>query len=516
MLFTTALSACATRNLDSSRHPVQNGHLFQPPIVNLIEYASVEARSHNDNRLALAVAISGGGQRAGNLGVGALLGLEKVAYLDGENNVLQEVDYFSTVSGGGMAAAAYFSSFYSHAKLAAESAAPYSFAQAMQTRDEKLSSVCQSKRLLDFYRQTLESRPKQTTDPCLRRHLERGYHGNIASALLNPKVIFTNFDRGDVLEQAFATELLAGNWLEFNGQRQMTLREVFPKASTVTSIRLPMWIANATVLENGAVFPFTPDILEIYEINEYVHRMQYVRRDTGLENENFYYDVPLSLGLTASGNFPSLIAPQTLGASYDAPRNPYLHLIDGGVSDNLGIHTAISLLENRVNDDLKKVLIVIDAYPGEFSPYSRSKGGPNFLNVYRKLPNMPLNGARGRARQTLASFDLRPDSHVIYLSFDDLYRPMDGDLHEEDPSKVAQLFDELQNYYSVVGTAQASISKVRADNPDLESPFELARKVKTSYNITEEEQDFLIAVGKYIVDSNEERIADALKSSRSQ
>lgn len=72
------------------------------PAVNLNEYKSVQDR---DNRIqnpniALGVAISGGGSRAQFFSMGILLGLEEIQEDNSSRNFLNEIDYFSTVSGG--------------------------------------------------------------------------------------------------------------------------------------------------------------------------------------------------------------------------------------------------------------------------------------------------------------------------------------------------------------------------------------------------------------------------------
>ena len=77
------------------------------PEFDLGEMPSQNRRPAQDPSLALAIAISGGGHRSANFGVGVLTGLEKIG-------VLKEVDYISTVSGGGFAAAAYIDTLLDH------------------------------------------------------------------------------------------------------------------------------------------------------------------------------------------------------------------------------------------------------------------------------------------------------------------------------------------------------------------------------------------------------------------
>src|SRR6187402_95381 len=72
------------------------------PAVSLNDYKSVQERNtrfQNPN-IALGIAISGGGSRAQFFSMGVLLGLEEIQENYQQRNFLNEIDYFSTVSGG--------------------------------------------------------------------------------------------------------------------------------------------------------------------------------------------------------------------------------------------------------------------------------------------------------------------------------------------------------------------------------------------------------------------------------
>lgn len=504
------MSGCATR-LENNVHPYRD-HMFQAPLAEIDQYKSTQARPVNEPELSVAVAISGGGERAANFAAGVLLELENIPMNKPDRNALQELDYFSTVSGGGMAVAAYYSALYSHIDIQNKKRESFSFNRAMEPTGDDLATNCRKANFAEYYAGF--DKAQQITDPCLRRHLERGYHGNIASALFRLKTLFSNLDRGDALENTFARELAGENW---NG-KQLKLGELFVPTDGAILPTYPQWLTNATVLENGAIFPFTPDILDTYHVSSYTHKMESVSKADDTSHFDFALQTPLSLGLTASGNFPSLITPQTLKSDQDQTiidgqnkRNGFIHLIDGGVSDNLGLFTALSVL-SRENPPVKhKVLIVIDAYPGNFSPYSRYEGGPNFLTVYSKLSELPLDGVRGRAREYIRQAGESVGVKVFYLSFDELYRPGKNNPYVEDPQAVAQLFEEIRRYYPVATALETDQTMLTLKQENLDkSPFQIARKVKTSYNITRAEQEFLIAVGRYLVAQSQDGIKAAM------
>jgi len=498
------LCSCSTQ-APSNIHPYTEGAMFQAPVININNYKSVHSRPENQAGLAAMVAISGGGERAANLGLGVLAGLESIKFPNSGRNALQEIDYFSTVSGGGMTVATYLSGLYSHLSYyGAESNKSFSFKKALYSSGKNVKTECKRKNVKAYYNSF--DRKKQVVDPCLRRHLARGYHNNIVKTLLKPKLIFTKLDRGDVLESAFSKEVLGGEWNSYD----LRLGDLFVSKDSSKSPQYPQWTANATVFENGVIFPFTPQILAEYKISGYLHELIAIKK--GEEDYiEFASNVPLSLGLTASGNFPSLIAPQTLTADHDK-NNRFIHLVDGGMSDNLGLTTAMSILDQEDKSRPKrKVLIVIDAFSDSFSPYSKYKHGPLATQVYTKLPDMPLNGQRGGIKERLEQFERGTGTKVFYLSFDDLYCRGKHDPHKEDPVCAEKLFEQLNAFYMNDDSAinKTNTLKIQQRNEG-KSPFEIARGIETSYNITTTEQNFLIAVGQYLLAKNANKIKAAM------
>ena len=498
------LSACATQS-PSNIHPYTEMGLFQAPIININNYKSVHRRPENLADLAAVVAISGGGERAANLGLGVLAGLESIKLSKSGRNALQEIDYFSTVSGGGMAVATYFSGLYSHLSFyGAESNRSFSFKKALNSSGENAKINCKSRNVKAYY-STFE-RSKQIVDPCLRRHLARDYQNNLVKTLMSPRMLFTRIDRGDILESAFSKEVLGGQWNQYN----LRLGDLFVSKNSSKRPQYPQWAANATVYENGVIFPYTPQILAEYKISGYIHDLRAVEK--GAEDYiEFASNVPLSLGLTASGNFPTLIAPQTLESDHDN-NNQFIHLIDGGMSDNLGLTTAISILDQEENNRHKrKVVIVVDAFSDSFSPYSKYQHGPLATQVYTQLPDMPLNGQRGGIKERLLHFERGTGTKVFYLSFDDLYCRGKHDPHKEDAVCAQKLFERLDAFYLNDENAikKSSTLKIQRRNEG-KTPFEIARGIETSYNVKTTEQQFLIAVGQYLLAINANEIKAAM------
>lgn len=373
------LYGCSTRKkTEVEKFTIDN----QTPAITLDAYKDVEDRvgvnsSQQNKNLTVVVAISGGGHRAGNFGVGVLKALENIKYNNKTYDVLKEVDYLSTASGGGIAAGAYIASLYDH-----NSSEPYSFSKKVLNNTNKI-----------------------------KRNLERGYHNDLAKALIRIKTI-GNSDRGDYLEKEFDEKILGAAYR--TDSKSITLGDIFIEKDKISLPKFPIWIANATIYENGSIFPFYPAAFEEYGVTQYTHNIEEVNEITD------YGQIPLSIGLKASASFPIGIPATTLGSNRDE-NNGFIHLFDGGLADNLGVSTAIQLLE--ISKRKKKVLIVVDAYKGNTEPFSKSEGSPTMLQIYNRATSISLDTWRIRHKWLVDNLikGIKNDGEeieVIYLSFE--------------------------------------------------------------------------------------------------
>ncbi len=410
-----SLAACATR---SAKIELGDAWPAEEPTIHLNAYESVQRRPGQRSDIALAVAISGGGMRAGNFAAGVLKALESVQVPGpggSRSNLLREVDYFSTVSGGGMAAGSYITHLLEYRRQHPEdrNAAGFSFSQRGH------ASPSESGR-------------------SWREALAKNYQASIAGSFFNP-LMMTNLDRGDILEGR-----LDENVLGLNDGKSLTLREVFvPKGGGTPQV--PYWITNGTIYENGAIFPFTPDILATYHINGYKHRM----RNHPLDDP---YDLPLAVGLKTSASFPVAIPATTLKSSRD-PKNPRLYLLDGGVADNLGTVTALRLLHQ--DKAPRKILIVIDAYNGHVEPFSKAGALPGMTHTALRTTSISLDSAHQRVRNMLAVTAAQASVKYAVIDFHQAVRKQESastvvnehaasKMHESDmsPQSIQAVFNQ--------------------------------------------------------------------------
>ncbi len=367
------------RNTD---YPAAKSHnkilISSPPGVDLSQYQSVENRAHQRPDIAIAIAASGGGYRAANLTAGVLMGLEKITDPNLRGNLLEEVDYFSTVSGGGFGVGYYIASLKDFIQTHGQSspfAAQFSFVNTMNNLTE-------------------------------HNPLDTDYTGEL----------FFGDNRGQQIEQSFADNILRTK------TGTLKLNDIFiPRDHNPAEVQLPYWVTNSTVYQNAALFPFTPNVLKKYGINRYEYNNKfYTVRDTG--------DIPVAIGMAASSSFPFALTPTTLGSNQCGfTQHCYLQLLDGGLSDNLGVYTALDLL--RQDPAKTKILIVIDAYAGEDQPFSKEAAPPADTTLFWRIMDIGTDASRQLVKRNINTmardelcFNKTKNVLVIYLDLEKYIR----------------------------------------------------------------------------------------------
>ena len=441
----------------------QDELVFGAGRMDLNAYRNVQDRDEKLRRdLVVTVAFSGGGHRAGNLATGVLLGLEKIKHPKLEYNLLLEIDYFSTVSGGGFAAGNYLSVLHDFFKYGKGELSSFKFYEKLY----EVPTPCK------------ENESFEGESPL--RNIERGYSHTLLFNWGIFKSIFTSADRGDYLEKRLDKKMLGADCRSVGDKyfSTLTLSDVFVRKTEQRSPKLPYWIANATIFQNGELFQFAPDVLERFGIDMYWHRASKIyqkdhgdtrcgTRDDGQSN-GFADCLPLSVGMKASASFPVGIPATTLRSSHC--ENCFLQLMDGGTFDNLGIFSAMliikqhrELYEKNSGNNARHLLFIVDAFPGEIQPFSESSGGPSVFRVAaRQL---------GVTKDALRNY-MKTESERINSDF---Y-----------PRDTTVIFLDIDNHID-------------------------AKKIKTEVNISEKKQKLLIRAGKELVEEAKPKIEAFLK-----
>ncbi|WP_337967796.1 patatin-like phospholipase family protein [uncultured Flavobacterium sp.] len=304
------------------------------PSVSLSDYKSVQERDkrfQNPN-IALGIGISGGGSRAQFFSMGVLLGLEEIKESDGQRNFLNEIDYYSTVSGGCFSAGYYLTIlknklFYDNCTFN-----EFYFSKA------------------DAYKDYVDK------------------SANILSLLNNSRN-----EKGDKISM---TQRIDSDILQYDGTNpdnvnkfgtQMLLSDFFVSKDSKQTPSLPMFVANGTAFNNGERIPFMPHIIRGLNLNS---SLAPNKADIALnENKiNDGYNFPVTYAITASSAFPGVLPKVKFGVKN---RDKILCIVDGGASDNMGYKTLVELLHNdtKVDDKNKKAVFIDCLGQGKKEPY---------------------------------------------------------------------------------------------------------------------------------------------------
>lgn len=265
-----------------------------PPLERFDSETSItRMKSQGSGNILLILTFSGGGSRAAGLAYGVLEALADTAVSTqtGMQSMLQEVDMISSVSGGSITAAYY--GLYGD-------------------------------RLFKDFRE---------------RFLERDVNSELANTMLIPgtlsRLSSETFGSGDVLDEYFREQLFG----------TATLRELVDADGTYIQI-------NATDLFKGGQFGFTPEQFALIcsDIDRFpVSRavaassaVPLVFAPITLANRagSCDYSTPswLQHGLQEQGsNNRRYRIASYLNAYLEQEAHPYIHLVDGGLSDNLGL-----------------------------------------------------------------------------------------------------------------------------------------------------------------------------------
>jgi len=503
-----ALSVCGCgpeRWAPSLIHPHTPGMPFQECSVDLSFYKPVQQRPGQDPNIVLVVAASGGGYRAANFSAGVLLGLEEIKNSQNSSNVLTEVDYFSSVSGGGFAVGAYISTLRDYTRFNG-SAEGFSFAEAMSQSAEKCP--CKQK-----------PPAEELSDPCVRKHLQGLYRDFISDFLrtLLPWNYLGFNKRNLRFEQAIDDDALGYRWRKKkldslqdpNAEQNagIELGDIFVSADDPNrEVTLPYWFANAAVYQNAVIFPFSPDHLSFYRLTAYYHRQKEKRCEGDCEDfNNFAFNVPVSVGVTSSANFPLAMPPLRFTGKMD-PNNRYFYLLDGGVADNLGVVTSLRLLGNKRNENApRKVLLVIDSYQGDLTPFEKIHDPPKESAAAVRLMEIGLDSWRARYREITDQLCEKENIRPVYMSFDDL---VNADFNDLKPFGLSE-------------EDKKDLCEHKTKNCPKATPFYLLRSVSMSspvfwgrqglkYQIPQSQQNLLIAAGRYVVHKNQNEILDSM------
>lgn len=304
------------------------------PAVTLSEYKSVQDRdNHLQNpKIALGIGISGGGSRAQFFSLGVLLELEEIQDKTSGHNFLNEIDYYSTVSGGCYSAGYYLSVLKNKLRLDNCTFNEFYFSKA----DSFKSDVNKSASLFSLLNNNRN---------------EKGEKISMAQRLDFEVLQYDSTSTGS--QGKFKT--------------QMLLSDFFIPKESKQNPELPMMVANGTAYSNGERFPFMPHIIRALKINSSLAPNK-AQLQLDKDEINNGYNFPLTYAITASSAFPGVLPKTKFGVK---DQEKILCVIDGGASDNTGYETLMELLrDDTIVDNKNKKALFIDCLgQGKKSPF---------------------------------------------------------------------------------------------------------------------------------------------------
>ncbi|MDO4878145.1 MAG: patatin-like phospholipase family protein [Neisseria sp.] len=323
------------------------------------------ARQLDNDDTFVVLMFSGGGTRAAALGYGVLEELNKQqVYLNGRRRpLLDSVDIVYGVSGGSVLAA-YFSL---HGKKA----------------------------IPNFEKRFLKQN--------FQRQLSKGFF-----SLANlPRLTSPEFGRGDLLQEEFenalfkhatfgematqrkgpfavitATDMATGSRLEFTQEyfdaMCLNLSELKVARAVAASSAVPLLFSPLTLNNNGGNCGYTlPDNLH-EAVSEGGGKGEGLQQQTKQE-----------------------IVSQRVNLYQDSKQRPYIHLLDGGLTDNLGLRSLLDMTElysgnmlyNQIRSDkIRKVVVInVNAQNQPVSEIDKTAAVPGFTSVANAIVNIPID-----------------------------------------------------------------------------------------------------------------------------
>lgn len=317
-------------------NPITSNFRYDPiPKVSIENYKSPQLRDGQDEKIAIGLAISGGGSRAQYFGLGVLMGLDEIDYKKNINSsFLNEVDYISTVSGGGLGVG-YYLSLREHLVLD-DYENLFDFWKSDIRSDSLISAPYQSASLLALRK--------------LRTYERKGNSGF-------PKKMDKEILQ---FEKSYSPKKI-----KF---KKLYLGHFFIEKESEVRVKLPMFVVNGTIYHNNERIPFMPHIVNELNISGSLMPKE------EFKNFNDGYGFPLNHAIVSSNSFPGIL-PIT---KYEIKGSEkVIRIVDGGVVENFGFKTIFELLNSDENFKEKKRALIIDCHGGydgnQFEPNERVK-----------------------------------------------------------------------------------------------------------------------------------------------
>ena len=348
-----ALGGCASRPINEPLAQVDPGGGYRPSVL-------VTQREHNERSTVFIVSFSGGGTRAAALSYGVLEELRRTQItVDGQaRRLIDEVDIITGVSGGSFTA---------------------------------LSYALYGDRLFSEYEQRFLKRNVQSAllwrafNPFNWFRLMSGNYGRSElAAEYYDEILFNGATFADLIESpgpvavATGTDMSIGTRFAFY-QNDFDLicsdlNTVSVSRAAATSSAVPVVLSPVTLNNYGGScgYEYPAWVQDIVAIDPR-------KRPAGRALERYKY----------------------MQALQDSRNRPYLHLVDGGVSDNIGVRGVLDTLEEAfISQDFatergfgavdKIIIIVVNARSEDTNDWEKKESPPGLFTQLMQSSGVPI------------------------------------------------------------------------------------------------------------------------------
>ncbi len=445
--------------------PVQNRQLVDPPSQNGYRYSNIAPGKDNSDSLFVVLAFSGGGTRAAALSYGVLEKLRdtQIVWQGKPRRLLDEVDVISSVSGGSLTAAYY--------------------------------TLFGDRIFTDF------------PDKVLYRNLQSILVKRILAIGNVFKLFSPLYGRSDIMAETFTSSIF----------------EKKTYGDLIKENERPFLVVNSTDVTLGKRFAFTQEQFDL------------------LDSDLASY--PVGHAVAASAAYPGLLSPMTLRnypkdesytapdwvtrsvdprenrfraslvqgyQSYLQPGKPYVHLVDGGVSDNLGILPIIEFMtgavpreniQRQIQDGTikKAVIILVNSARTAKVDWDTHQNVINTIKVLLAVSGTPIGNF-----STLETALLR--AHIEDIQERQRLAVRLGEIvdREKLKEKAPELFATDTDFHFIEVAFDA------IDNPD---ELEQLNDIPTAFKIKKAQVDCLLHAAHEILDKDPEfnKLLEALR-----
>lgn len=372
------LAACASRPINEQITEIDHSSGYRPNLL-------VPKRENNDPSTLFVLSFSGGGTRAAAFSYGVLEELERTEIsVEGEQRrLIDEVDLITGVSGGSFTALSY--SLYGD-DLFGE------YEQRFLKRNVQGALMWRSFNPFNW--------PKLMSGHYGRSELAAEYYDEI---------LFNNATFADLIEGpgpvavAVGTDMTIGSRFGFYQDDFdlicSDLGSVNLSRAAATSSAVPVVLSPVTFNNYGGTcdYEYPPWVQDILVIEE-------SERPAGRVLERY----------------------KDMAALHDGANRPYLHLVDGGVSDNIGVRGVMDSLEEafisqefrreRGMDQFRKIVVIVtDAHSTDERDWEKKESPPGLIKQLLQSSGVPIE------RYSFETIELMKDRAAIAGWRRDLY-----------------------------------------------------------------------------------------------